>query len=71
MPIHDEDLRQEKLEEMKRDQQIEQKLRIDWDYVFQYYQIDGDTTIDELLSIVSSLQALGWEVTVADLLESI
>jgi hypothetical protein len=67
-----EDLRNEKMEEMRVDYLMERDARRDWDTALDYVGLndaDGSMTIKEFMQAIDKLKDLGWEVENVDILE--
>ena len=70
--MNHEELRNEKLAEMRMDYEYEKLLRNDYDYAFERIVLDSDCMlkIDECINnLVAEMKSLGWEITTKDVLE--
>lgn len=67
------ELKREKLEEMRQDMLVEQRMRDDWDYALEV--IDNKYSLQEAIQVlrdsVEELQQLGYDVTEKELLDEI
>jgi len=63
-------INQEKLDEMRQDMLIEQKMRVDFEYALDKLGFSEDNSVAELSRILKQLRSLGWDVTADELLES-
>ena len=65
-----EELRQEMLEEARREELHENKMFTDWDYAIDYMNFNSEMTVSEFASAINKLKdKYGWHIENRDVLE--
>ena len=75
MPIQDEELREERCEEMNREaaeeEYSERRMRDDEEYCVEHFSLDTNSTIGEFREALESINEYGWNMSEQQLLDYI
>ena len=55
----------------REEAKIEQRLRDDFEYALDYFNVSKDMTVSEFARVLKRLQSYGWDISADELLESI
>jgi len=57
--------------EVREEAKIEKRLRDDFEYALNYFNVSKKMTVSEFVWALKKLQSYGWDITADELLESI